>query len=113
MRGVSVQLDVPLHARVMHVVVVHVIAVPPHVPAPHVSVCVQALPSSQRVAVRHCQVPPSLVHVYVTPPHESCWQSVWLDASHECAPPPMHEPAARGAPQPRQLRPIVSRFESH
>jgi len=63
---------VPLHARVMHGVLVHVTAAPAHVPALQVSVCVQALPSSQRVAVRHCQTPPSFVHWNAIPPHVIC-----------------------------------------
>jgi hypothetical protein len=71
-RTASVHVAVPLHVRVMHVVLVQVTVVPAQLPALHVSVCVHAFPSSQRVTVRHCQLPPSFVHVYVTPPHESC-----------------------------------------
>src|SRR6266516_331707 len=46
--GVTVQLDVPLQVRVLHVSEVQVIVVPTHCPLPsQVSLKVQALPSSQ------------------------------------------------------------------
>jgi hypothetical protein len=70
-RGVTVQLAVPLHARAAQVSVVQVTAVPRQAPDVHASVWVHALPSSQRVPVRHCQVPPSLVHTKVCPPQAS------------------------------------------
>src|SRR5438309_2972741 len=50
--GVTVQLDVPLHVRVLHVSEVKVMAMPTHCPPPsQVSLNVQALPSSQLVPV--------------------------------------------------------------
>src|SRR3989441_551144 len=50
--GVTVQLDVPLQVRVLHVSEVQVIVVPTHCPPPaQVSLKVQALPSSQAGAV--------------------------------------------------------------
>src|SRR5882724_497284 len=50
--GVTVQLDVPLQVRVLHVSEVHVIAVPTHCPPlVHVSSNEQASPSSQLVPV--------------------------------------------------------------
>src|SRR5437879_9684933 len=56
--GVTAQLDVPLQVRVLHVSGVQVMAVPTHWPAPvQVSLKVQALPSSQPVAVRGVTVP--------------------------------------------------------
>jgi hypothetical protein len=61
-RGVSVQVGPPLHARVMHVVLVHEMAVPRQIPAPQASPCVHASPSSHALAVRHAQTPPTLVH---------------------------------------------------
>jgi hypothetical protein len=48
----------------------------------------------------------------VTPPHVSSWHAEWLVALHVWTPPPMHDPAARGAPQPAHARPIVSSFAS-
>lgn len=75
--GVTAQVAVPLHARVLQVSLVHVMAVPTHVPATQVSVWVHMLPSLQgavvgvleQVAVplhvRVLQV--SLVHVMVVP----------------------------------------------
>ena len=45
--GVCVQLLVPLHVRVMHVVDVHVRPVPWHTPPVHTSLYVQRFPSSQ------------------------------------------------------------------
>jgi hypothetical protein len=60
-RGVSVQVAVPLQDRAMHVVFAQLTAVPMQAPALQESVCVHASPSSQRAPVRHCQTPPSLV----------------------------------------------------
>lgn len=74
-RTVSVQLALPLHARVTHALLVHVTGRPPQVPAPQLSECVHALPSSQPGAARHAQLPPLLVQKYVVPPHATCWQS--------------------------------------
>src|SRR6266566_3953038 len=50
--GVTVQLDVPLQVRVLHVSEVQAMAVPTHCPLPsQVSLNVQALPSSHGVSV--------------------------------------------------------------
>ena len=43
--GVTVHVEVPLHARVLHWSSVHVIEVPPHAPPVHASLYVQTLPS--------------------------------------------------------------------
>jgi hypothetical protein len=59
---VSVQVAVPLHARVRQVVLVHVTVEPLHVPPLQASLYVQALPSSQLDVVRHAHVPPALLH---------------------------------------------------
>jgi len=59
----------PVHARVMHASLAHVRAVPRQLPAAHTSVCVHGWLSSQRVAVRHCHTPPSLVQWKLCPPH--------------------------------------------
>lgn len=110
---VSVQLEVPLHARAAQVVLVQVTAVPAQLPpAPQMSLYVQAFPSSQRAAGRHAHVPPSLVHQCGIPPQASCWQSTWLVASHTCAPPPPQIPTPPAAPHPLQVCPIVNRFAS-
>jgi hypothetical protein len=61
-RGVAVQVAVPLHERREHVVLVQVTAVPTQLPAAQTSPNVQALPSSQAVAVRQAHAPPDCVH---------------------------------------------------
>jgi hypothetical protein len=60
-RGVSVQVAVPLHDRAMHVVLSQLTAAPVQAPALQESECVHASLSSQRAPVRHCQIPPSFV----------------------------------------------------
>lgn len=53
--GVTVQLDVPLHARVLHASSLQVIGVPLHMPLElHWSAKVQALPSLHAVPVGAC-----------------------------------------------------------
>jgi hypothetical protein len=59
--GVSVQLAVPLQARVMQVLEVQVMLVPWQEPPEQTSLYVQSTPSSQAGLVRQAQVPPALV----------------------------------------------------
>jgi len=96
-----VQLDVPLHARLMHVVLVHVMSVPSHTSLPlHASPYEHGFRSSHAVEVRHCQIPPRFVHLYSVPPHVTCWHDVCVVALHTAAVPPVHAPFAPFSPHP-------------
>jgi hypothetical protein len=100
--GVSVQVAVPLHDRVMQSVVVHVTAVPEHSPPPQTSPYVHASPSSHAALVRHCQTPPTYVQCQVCPPQLTVSHSSWLPASQVKVPPPPHVPVAPAGPHPVQ-----------
>src|SRR6266403_32584 len=74
--GVTVQLDVPLQVRVLHVSEVQVMAVLWQTPASQVSM-VQAFWSSQSLAVEQ-GVQPAIAVLWQTPPeHESVVQAFW------------------------------------
>jgi hypothetical protein len=59
--GVSVHVLVPLHTELVQAVDVQVIVVPLQLPPKQASLYVHALLSLQDTAVRHSQVPPTLV----------------------------------------------------
>ena len=104
--GVSVQVLVPLHVLVMQDVEVQVTPVPAHTPPEQMSPYVHRLPSSHATGVRQAQVPPVLVQWYVVPPQVRVWQEV--AALHVVEVPALHVPSARLAPQPVQVRPVVT-----
>jgi hypothetical protein len=104
--GVSVQLLVPLHVFVMHDVDVQETVIPSHTPPEQTSPYVHRLPSSHAVLTRHAHVPPVFVQVYVVPPQLRVWHDV--AALHVVDVPALHVPFARSAPQPVQLRPVVT-----
>jgi hypothetical protein len=49
-------------------------------PPEQYSFAVQTFESSQALFVRHCQLPPALVHMYVAPPQPMVWHRVWVEA---------------------------------
>src|SRR5437870_3951336 len=78
--GVTVQLAVPLHVRVLHVSEVHVTAVLWQTPASQLSM-VQAFPSLQSATVEQ-GVHPTMVVFWQTPPEqESVVQAFWSSQS--------------------------------
>jgi hypothetical protein len=101
---VTVQLDVPLHARSMHASSAHVIAAPVHTSLPlHASPYEHGFPSSHPVPSRHCQIPPRFVHLNTLPPHVTCWHAVCVVELHTAVEPPPHAPFAPFAPQPMHV----------
>jgi len=103
--GVSAQLDVPSHARVMQVSDSHVIAVPWHVPAEQTSPYVQSSSSSQAALVRQAQVPPALVQRYCTPPQVTLAQEFPTSQAWVV---PLHVPVAPAEPHPLHDCPTCS-----
>jgi hypothetical protein len=100
--GVSAQVLVPLHVRVMHAVSVQLMAVPVHEPPPQVSPQVQAFESSHAALVRHCQTPPTDVQCQVWPPQLTVWHKLWVVPSQVNVPPPPQLPVAPAGPHPWQ-----------
>ena len=101
---VTVQLDVPLHSRSMHVSSAHEIGVPVHTSLTlHASPYEHGFPSSHPVPNRHCQIPPRFVHLYTLPPHVTCWHDVCVVELHTAVEPPPHAPFAPFAPHPTHV----------
>ena len=70
----------------------------------------QAFPSSQAELVRHCQIPPTNVQLYVRPPQVTVWHAVWVVESQVYVPPPPQVPVAPAAPHPLQVEASVIVF---
>jgi hypothetical protein len=48
----------------------------------------------------------------VAPPQVAVWHRLWVAELQVRAVPPLHRPAAPAAPQPAQVRPVISWFAS-
>jgi hypothetical protein len=109
---VTVQVAVPLHARVMHGGVDAQSTIDPAQLAPvQRSLDVQRLPSSQRESPeRHCQVAERFVQVYADPPQVTLWHVECVVALQVDAVPAVQLPLAPFGPQPVHTRPAVSTF---
>jgi hypothetical protein len=110
---VSVQSPRPSHARSAHTSESHVYVVDTQLPLTHTSPNEHAFPSLQLASVERHPQPPTLVHVYLVPPHVTSWHSVWFAPLHGCDVPSEHVPAAPAPPHPWQLNPVIRFVEPH